>query len=69
MCTYAETLHGNNVGLKALVGAKGEAYVLDNLRFALLEHMTKRTEDQRVIDRETYWKQVLLSRTLGNNRN
>jgi len=44
-------------------------YALGNLRFALLEFWSKRTEDQRVIDRETYWKQVLLSRALGNNRN
>jgi hypothetical protein len=69
LCAYAETLHGNNVGLKALVEAKGEEYALQNLRFALLEFWSKCTEDQRVIDRETYWKQVLLSRALGNNRN
>lgn len=28
-----------------------------------------RTEDQHVIDRETYWKEVLLSRSLGHNKN
>lgn len=69
LCAYAENLHGNNVGLKTLLAAKGEEYALRNLRFALLEFWSKRTEDQRVIDRETYWKQVLLSRRLGNNRN
>ncbi len=69
LCAYAESLHGNNVGLKALVENKGADYALQNLRFALLEFWSNRTEDQRVIDRETYWKQVLLSRTLGNNRN
>lgn len=69
LCAYADTLHGNNIGLKALVDTRGEDYALQNLRFALLEFWSKRTEDQRVIDRETYWKQVLLSRTLGNNRN
>ncbi len=69
MSAYAETLHGNNVGLKALVSSKGEDYALQNLHFALLEYWSKRTEDQRVIDRETYWKQVLLSRKLGNNKN
>ena len=69
LCAYATTLHGGNVELKALLAEKGEQYVLENLRFALLEFMTSRTDDQRVIDREVYWKQVLLSRTFGNNRN
>lgn len=69
LCTYAATLHGGNVELKALVEEKGEQYALQNLRFALLEFMTLRTDDQRVIDREVYWKQVLMSRTFGNNRN
>lgn len=69
LCAYVETLHGDNVALKALVETKGEDYALRNLRFALLEFWSKRTEDQRVIERETYWKKVLLSRTLGNNRN
>ncbi|OBG44557.1 hypothetical protein A5670_10465 [Mycolicibacterium fortuitum] len=69
LCTYAATLHGGNVELKALVADKGEQYALQNLRFALLEFLTLRTDDQRVIDREVYWKQVLMSRAFGNNRN
>jgi hypothetical protein len=69
LCTYATTLHGCNVELQALVAEKGEQYALQNLRFALLEFLTSRTDDQRVIDREVYWKQVLMSRTHGNNRN
>ena len=69
LCTYAATLHGGNVELKALVAAKGEQYALQNLRFALQEFLTSRTDDQRVMDREVYWKQVLMSRTFGSNRN
>ncbi len=69
LCTYAATLHGGNVQLKALVAEKGDQYALQNLRFALLECLTSRTDDQRVIEREVYWKQVLMSRTFGNNRN
>lgn len=69
LCTYAATLHGGNVQLKALVAEKGEQYALQNLRFALLECLTARTDDQRVIEREGYWKQVLMSRMFGNNRN
>ncbi|SDS98454.1 GIY-YIG nuclease family protein [Microterricola viridarii] len=66
---YALTLHGDNVGLKAHLAAKGEEYFRDTMRFALLEFWSMRTDDQHVIDRETYWKGVLLSRSLGHNRN
>lgn len=66
---YADTLHGDNVGLRALVEREGAEYARKNLTFALLEFWSMRTEDQHVIDRETYWKDVLLSRSLGYNRN
>ncbi|GAB2455325.1 GIY-YIG nuclease family protein [Nocardioides hungaricus] len=66
---YAGTLHGDNIGLKAHLAAVGEDYFRQNMRFALLEFWSMRTEDQHVIDRETYWKEVLLSRSLGHNKN
>lgn len=66
---YSETLHGGNVGLAALVTEKGTDYVRNNLSFALLEFWSMHTEDQHVLDREAYWKQVLVSRSLGLNRN
>lgn len=69
MTQYAETLHGNNVGLIELVEREGPDYARNNLRFALLEYWSMRTEDQHVLDREAYWKGVLLSRSLGINRN
>jgi len=66
---YAATLHGDNIGLKAHLAAKGEDYFRKTMRFALLEFWSMRTDDKHVIDRETYWKKVLLSRSLGHNRN
>lgn len=66
---YAETLHGDNAGLRALVTSKGIEYCRQNLQFALLEFWSMRTEDQHVLDRETYWKEVLHSRSLGHNKN
>ena len=44
-------------------------YFLHNLRFALLEFWSMRTDDQHVIDRETYCKNVLLSRAPGTGHN
>jgi hypothetical protein len=67
--TYALTLHGGNVGLKKLVEEKGEDYYRTNMRFALLEYWSMRTEDEHVLRRESYWKDVLHARSLGHNAN
>lgn len=69
LCQYVDSLDGGNVGLRELVGKKGPQYMKENLRFALLETMLPRTADNDVIDRENYWKEVLLSRKFGLNRN
>lgn len=66
---YVDGLHGNNVALKELVGQKGAEYARSNLRFALLEFWSMRTPDQEVLDRESYWKDVLLTRQFGLNKN
>jgi hypothetical protein len=67
--TYTATLHGNNVGLKELVDEKGEDYFLANMKFALLEFWSMRTDDAHVLERESYWKEVLHARSLGYNKN
>ena len=67
--TYAATLHGGNVGLKELVEEKGEEYYRSNMRFALLEYWSMRTDDAHVLERESYWKEVLHARSLGHNKN
>jgi hypothetical protein len=67
--TYAETLHGNNVGLKELLEEKGPEYFRANMKFALLEFWSMRTDDAHVLERESYWKGVLHARSLGYNKN
>jgi hypothetical protein len=69
LCEYVDSLHGGNVALRELVGQKGPDYARANLRFALLEFWSMRTDDEHVLARESYWKDVLLSRKFGNNRN
>jgi len=66
---YIASLHGGNLALRELVGRKGVDYARANLRFALLEFWSMRTSDEHVIAREVYWKEVLMSRAFGNNRN
>ena len=67
--TYAATLHGGNVGLKALLEEVGDEYYRTNMRFALLEYWSMRTDDEHVLQRESYWKDVLNARSLGHNKN
>ncbi|WP_216917696.1 GIY-YIG nuclease family protein [Nocardia noduli] len=66
---YVDSLHGGNVELRALVGEHGADYARTNLRFALLEFWSMRTADEHVLARESYWKDVLLTRKFGHNRN
>jgi hypothetical protein len=69
LCEYVDSLHGGNVALRELVGQEGPDYARTNLRFALLEFWSMRTDDDHVRARESYWKEVLLSRKFGLNRN
>jgi hypothetical protein len=69
LCQYVDSLHGGNLALRELVGHMGPEYARANLRFALLEFWSMRTDDDHVRDRESYWKDVLLSRKFGLNKN
>ncbi len=68
--SYIETGHGGNVELKSLVSEPTLAYSRANFRFALLEHRSIRTPDEVILDREAFWKRILLTRgEHGLNRN
>ena len=67
---YVETGHGYNDDLKRLIKASGIEYARKYFRFALLEYLTMKTGDTVVIQREQYWKNVLLTRSgYGYNKN
>jgi len=66
---YVTTLHGGNLGLRELVDREGRDYARANLWFALLEFWSMRMPDDYVLARESYWKDVLLSRKFGYNEN
>lgn len=62
--------HGNNKLLKALVNENGIEYVRKNFQVSLLEHASSRDSEQHIIQREAYWKEVLLTRgKFGLNEN
>jgi hypothetical protein len=67
---YIDTGHGYNDELTRLIAAFGLEYARQHFRFALLDHYTPKTDDNLIIQREMYWKQVLLSRgQYGYNKN
>lgn len=68
--TYVETGHGFNDELSRIIATHGIDYARENFRISLLEYRPARTDDQIVIERETYWKVALMSRLpYGYNRN
>lgn len=69
-CSYVGSGHGGNVELRSLVSNPNLDYCRANFRFALLEHRSSRTPDEVIIERETFWKRILLTRgEHGLNRN
>jgi len=68
--SYIETGHGGNVELRRLVGNLSLDYCRAHFQLALLEHRPARASDDLILRRETFWKQLLLSRgDQGLNRN
>lgn len=65
-CCYAKTGHGGNKELKQVLKKNSLARARD-FKFAVLEVIDINANKQHVLDRENYWKNVLLSREYGYN--
>lgn len=67
---YVGTGHGYNDELTRVIAKSGIGHARQYFRFALLEHRTMKTDDNVIIQREQYWKSVLLTRgEYGYNKN
>lgn len=67
---YIDTGHGWNDDLTKLIKQEGIEYAQSNFQISLLEYRSMKTDDKIIIERETYWKDVLLSRgEFGYNKN
>lgn len=67
---YMDNGHGYNDELTKLIEEKGKDYARQNFKFALLEYRPMKTDDEDVRKRESYWKEVFLSRgEYGYNKN
>lgn len=65
---YAKDGHGGNIELKELLKKNGENYKF-NFKYSILEVCNMNLGSEYIITRETYWKEVLLTRTFGLNKN
>lgn len=62
---YIATGHGGNIGLKRLT----LDHIKQNFKYSILDIYKSTTDDQIIIDRESWWKEVLQSRQFGYNEN
>lgn len=68
--SYAENGHGGNRELKALVEEHGLEYVANNFRYSILDIYKSTTDDETILARESWWKNILLTRgEFGYNAN
>ena len=67
---YIGTGHGGNDELTHLINREGLDYARRNFRITLLEYRPAKTDDNVIFERESYWKEALLSRgPFGYNKN
>ncbi len=65
---YAKDGHGGNIELKELLKENGEEYKF-NFKYSILEVCNMNLGSEYIIGRETHWKEVLLTRKFGLNKN
>ena len=65
---YAKDGHGNNKALKALLKQFGSNYCY-YFKYSILEVCNINLGNEYIINRENYWKDVLLTRKFGLNEN
>jgi hypothetical protein len=66
---YIENGTGGNVNLIELKEKEGFDYIKKYFQFSVLENYNRNTPDDYILDRESWWKNVLQSRVFGYNGN
>jgi len=68
---YMGTGHGWNDELTKIIAQQGIEYATSNFSLSLLEYRSMKTDDHVIIEREAFWKELLLSRrgAFGYNKN
>lgn len=65
---YAKNGHGGNIELKELLRENGEDYKY-HFKYSVLEICNMSLGNEYIINRENHWKDVLMTRRFGLNRN
>ncbi|MDE0041708.1 MAG: GIY-YIG nuclease family protein [Candidatus Poribacteria bacterium] len=65
---YANNGHGGNVELKGLLADKRTKYA-ENFRYSILEISDLHDSQDNILQRESHWKDILMSRIYGLNAN
>ena len=65
---YAKNGHGGNIELKELLRKNGENYQF-NFMYSVLEICNISLGNEYIINRENHWKQILMTREFGLNKN
>lgn len=66
---YVENGHGGDVELKKLIKEQGFDYIVKFFHYSILETFSPTVDTNYVLERESFWKNVLFSRVLGYNDN
>jgi hypothetical protein len=67
--SYIKNGHGGNTDLVAIVNEKGFDYIKKNFQYSILENYNSKVEDSIILQRESWWKKLLLSGKFGYNNN
>lgn len=67
--SYVENGHGKNEGLEALVKEREFDHIKRNFQYTIIENFNAKVDDNYVLKRESYWKDVLQTRQFGYNKN
>ena len=66
---YLDTSTGGNKGLIELYKKLGPDYFKNNFTFSLLDWFDSKVSDKHILERESHWKDVLMTRIFGYNKN
>lgn len=66
---YVRDGHGGDIALRQLVKEKGKEYVEEYFQYTLLENYNQRTNDNYILEMESWWKKALDTREHGYNEN
>lgn len=66
---YKSTMTGGNKGLIALLNQSDETYFEQFFEYTIMETFPKSISNEKVLERENYWKDVFKTREFGYNKN